>query len=196
MLSINEIKEKLQPLYDVVKNYCIGIVLIGSYVLPWIRNKHDIDVLVIFKDNMKYDLLTCYSENIALIRELQAQGITPLIRDFDRLLNQERCYVYENNFCIKLFESEPFNTSFDIFNKRYVNILKANFEYVSNEYQDKNQIPKFLYHILTGIYMIQNNSYELTEEQIENINIVHDMEDTEMIGELFNYCKEWLNNYE
>ena len=102
MLSINEIKEKLQPLYDVVKNYCIGIVLIGSYVLPWIRNKHDIDVLVIFKDNMKYDLLTCYSENIALIRELQAQGITPLIRDFDRLLNQERCYVYENNFCIKL----------------------------------------------------------------------------------------------
>lgn len=199
MLSIDKITEILQPLYELIKDKCYGFLLCGSSSLPWIKNKHDYDVAIIFKSKLhRHEIDSDKDVRLQfnnLKKELNVKySISLLSRFEDSLIN--RAWNYQNHYFQVLIGDIPFDYSYDIFNREYVNILKSNFEYVSNEYQDKNQIPKFLYHILTGIYMIQNNSYELTEEQIENINIVHDMEDKEKIEELFNYCKEWLNNHE
>jgi hypothetical protein len=35
--------------------------------------------------------------------------------------------------------------------------------------------PKRWYHILRGVYILWNNSYEVTEEQKREINILHDL---------------------
>ena len=46
---------------------------------------------------------------------------------------------------------------------------------------------KYWYHILTGIYLIQNGKYELTEEQAQNVNLCHDKK---MTLEIYNSIQE------
>jgi hypothetical protein len=55
-----------------------------------------------------------------------------------------------------------------------------------------NQNIKLWYHILTGIYLIQNGKYELTEEQIKNVRLCHGKK---MTPELYNYIQEQLSIY-
>ena len=49
---------------------------------------------------------------------------------------------------------------------------------------------KRLYHALIGIYFIDNNAYDLTEEQIKNVNIAHDMK--EGFEDLWEWAKQRL----
>ena len=48
------------------------------------------------------------------------------------------------------------------------------------------------YHILTGIYLIQNGSYDLTYEQKHNIQMCHDKR---MTSELFEWIQEQLQQF-
>jgi hypothetical protein len=43
--------------------------------------------------------------------------------------------------------------------------------------QNKDLKPKRWYHILRGVYIVLNNSYDVTEEQKREINILHDLSD-------------------
>lgn len=56
---------------------------------------------------------------------------------------------------------------------------------------------KHWYHILTGIYLIQNDSYELTEEQMSNIRLCHARQ---MTQEIYDYIqatlKQWKDDME
>lgn len=47
---------------------------------------------------------------------------------------------------------------------------------------------KALYYVLTSIYIIENNSFEFTDEQKEAINICHDHQDEEKTQEYYTYC--------
>ena len=56
---------------------------------------------------------------------------------------------------------------------------------------------KIWYHIYTMLCYVKNNSYDLTEEQIKNINILHDREEKDiekrikLIDEITKEIKAW-----
>ena len=51
---------------------------------------------------------------------------------------------------------------------------------------------KFWYHILTGIYLLDNGKYELTDEQIANVRLCHDKQ---MTQEIYDYIQKRLLEY-
>ena len=52
---------------------------------------------------------------------------------------------------------------------------------------------KMWYHILTGIYLIENGEYSLKEDQIKNVQLCHDKK---MTPEIYEYIQQQLSIYE
>jgi hypothetical protein len=98
--------------------------------------------------------------------------------------------AYECHF-VKLLAGENSAELYDIFKNEaeYKQTLiktglGANFE--------RTQAWKFWYHILTGIYMLENGKYELTEEQIANVRLCHARKMTE---EIYEFIQSKLAEY-
>lgn len=192
-MTIDEIKELIKPLYELTKDYCEGMILTGSIILPWINNYHDIDIVSLCKTKEdRGNLVSIYVENKELMKSYYSKGIYPLTCDYELFLNPNKPYAYERKYGVILYAKNNFDISFDIFNDNYLNILKEGFKCVKKEYEDKGIFPKWFYHIITGAYLLENKSYNLTEEQIQNINIVHDAIEQEKIKVLFDFVEGWL----
>ena len=160
--------------------WIVSINKLGSSVLPWINNPRDND----------YEIQVSSTNNRALI---------------SKLYSYKKC---EDNMRESWFVSE----------KRYCNLFCYQYHYAQKEYgedvddynifehktdykkclvafglNESNRDIKIWYHVLTGIYMLENGDYILTEEQAENVRLCHDRQMTE---EIYNFIQVKLLEYQ
>lgn len=102
---------------------------------------------------------------------------------FDTASPKPYIHAYSYHFMEKI-DGQDIDLNYDIFEheEEYKAVLRTR----------ASCMPKFWkkwYHILTAVYMYDNGSYDLTEEQLDNIQNVHDNGISE---ELYTYCIEKL----
>ena len=178
----------IQNIYNTVKNYCKCIYIAGSKASSYINNPEDTDVVIVCNDtNDKIKTLkllhtTCKETKTTL---KDNYNIVIIVSTVEKEL-QCREYCYQDY--IMLFGDTTFQPFHDILNN--VEDYKAALRELHDRICEAPN--KKLYRLLTGIYILQNNSYQLTQEQIANINLCHDMADTDRMAELLEYCREYL----
>lgn len=190
---LNKILEELSTLN--IK----AIYKTGSQVLPYIHNKKDLDFCIVipsFKDLTK--------EIHHKIFELKATlGI-------DLICIEEATFLENKIVAPWVIEAYYFESIYGEAPKK-INILEHKDEYLEmlRNWLGKEAFrPTKVYsEVLAGLYVLENNSYDLTDKQIENINILHDNQDVFKIADLiiwiYNkfgfdrtqdiYAHDWIN---
>lgn len=174
MLDLKQIKKIAESIYEYAQPYCIAVYLGGSLCENIIDNPHDIDFICFSELS---------SEKYPLGWKIQAfLKENPLVEECDFVQirtkqKEEHSYgSYINKRMIKLV-GEDINFTFDVINKNrseYIQILKDTVEKLLTG-KIKNQ--KRWYQLLRGSYILINNSYEISKEQKNEINILHDLSD-------------------
>lgn len=172
MIKINQ--GLISKLYNLLQPYCIAIYLGGSHCQKYIKNPHDIDIIC-FSDTFKNYCELTYNLHFYLSHHKEDN-----IYDFLQVRcedEEEHAYgSYIHKDMIKLIGRDV-SFTFDILGKdrlEYVNILLDTIDKLNRGYI-RNQ--KRWYQVMRGYYLLKNNSYELTEEQIDIINKIHDQEE-------------------
>lgn len=168
-----------QEEYNNYKHWIVTVEQTGSSILPWIENPHDVDYIFYVNDMDRIDLM------IELLKH-KPHGECWFI-DSAHKNETAKYHAYQQIFRKHIYGR--LRSAFDIFQ----NIVAYKHELVSYGLQEpfSPQYKKW-YHILTGIYLIQNESYELTSEQKHNIQMCHD---NRMTPELFEWIQEQLQQF-
>lgn len=191
-LLTQEQKNNIQDFYTEIEDIVTSVYLTGSLVVGVIDITHDIDIILMFDNKEKRrEYIKKLMENTRLkellsdAKELNISYMSDIV-DGGKIFN--RPYMYLRHY-MKLLYGEDLHLNFDIESNRELLIgqIKKSIDNVDLD-------TKYLYYILTAIYILQNNSFEFNEEQIENINICHDKSDKAKMGELLRECINWLNN--
>ena len=167
----NEILEQFKP-------WLISVAKIGSSVLPWIDNPRDTDYIFVVQDSH------LIKKNIEL-RKYQPSNECWLIVPLKRSLTM--IGVYQYHWLEPIFgETFPQYDIFEHLDEYKQNLVMRGLGAIFN--------PNFKhwYHLLTGIYLVENGKYELTEEQAANVRLCHDRQ---MTQEIYNYIQEKCNRH-
>ena len=175
-MTINEIYNYLQP-------YCKAIYKTGSQVLN-LNNCRDNDYVLIYENDSDKDEMV----------ELLINN-----RDYDfhyyKLGTKKmRVWAYLHNLMEYIVGNE-ISVDIDILGsdkKDYIECLYRHIESLDYIENYNNKKSKGWYYILAGLYMIENNSYELTFIQKANVQLAHDKEVSE---ELKEYCRKKIKYY-
>lgn len=164
----------ITDLYNFMQPYCKAIYLGGSHVDKYIKNYHDID-LICFGE-LPIDM--CHiRRRIGIYQQRHEINKNIDLIQVRNKLNEEHDYgSYINKMMIKLI-GEDIQFNFDIINKdrqEYINILK---ETVKKLEVGKIKNQKRWYQVARGLFILQNNSYDLTDEQAKIVNEIHDQVD-------------------
>jgi hypothetical protein len=167
----NEILEQFKP-------WLISVAKVGSSILPWIDNPRDTDYLFVVDNNR-------LPKKSIELRKYQPSNECWLIVPLERSITMVGAYQY--HWLEPIFG--------DIFPK--YDIFEHIEEYKKTlVFRDLGKIfdPVFKhwYHTLTGIYLIENGKYELTEEQVTNVRLCHNRQ---MTQEIYDYMQEQLAKY-
>lgn len=166
-------QEQIEDIYTQLQPYCKAIYFGGSRVDKYIENPHDYDYICVGHNEED-----CKEIRMKLHKILNTtfQNVVGL-DDFIQVRNaeqEEHAYgSYINKMMIKIV-GEDVEFTFDVINKdrtEYYYILReADTALFDNRIKNK----KRYYQLLRGIFILQNNSYDLTEEQAKIVNEVHD----------------------
>ena len=168
-----------KDILDQYKPWLVSIARTGSSSLPWIYNPRDIDYMFYVTDNT-------LGERMAELYKQKPSKECWLIDVIGT--GRMKLAAYQYRFAVPVY-GEDFPT-YDVLEHipEYKRMLVKH-----GLNQDFDPLHKFWYHILTGIYLIQNNSYELTEEQAQNVRLCHGKQ---MTRELYEYIQAQLLDYE
>lgn len=194
---LNTIKELLEP----IKEHIISVELTGSSANPWIKNKNDLDIVfVVDKEENFLPTIKRFHELFAYpdLREM-GLDIHFIKETYDY---SQKSFAYESMFATTLFNYPFTRDKVDILkDKDKARIpIKGLLNFVREKEKEKGlsiYINKYWYHAYTEMCILHNNSYELTEEQIEAINILHDKQPEfdnvrkEIIDEMIKEIETW-----
>ena len=163
---------------DKFKPWLKSVVLTGSSTLPWINNPKDLDYKFYVQDSRR-------GTDVARLLKFKPKDECWFISDLNPQIM--RVFEYEYEFFKPIYGSEfPRSTVLDnIITYKELLIKLGRYEYTPDV--------KLWYHILTGIYLIQNGKYELTEEQAKNVQLCHDKQ---MTFEIYQFIQDQLSIYE
>lgn len=195
-----ENEKKLLDILEPYKKHILGAEIYGTTVIPYIKNPTDYDVVVVFEneqaENDFKDFLFIHNEgektNFILLKEQFNFCIhATTLEKQNKSVSHNYIYAYQIKFRKPLTGYEMILPDFDYFDRKD-DVKKELINFV--ERMNGYVIPKekYWYNIYTNKCICDNNSYDLTEEQIENINLLHDCIDCEKRDELIEECKEWL----
>ena len=168
-MTILEAAEKFKP-------YIIAIVKSGSSVLPWINNPHDTDYIIYTDDE--------HAEWVSKFYKLKPKGDCWFIINVSNKKIRLFQYLYHYSQLIYGAPIEPRPDIFE-FEKEYkLKLIEL--------FGKAHRKQKYWYHVLTGIYLLENKDYYLTEEQKYNVQLCRDRQTT---LEIYNYIQEQLLKY-
>lgn len=187
----------LRNIFSIVEPHCAAIYLGGSRVDPVIDNAHDYDCICFAKPSHYYDL-SVLLKKVGFKSEIEGEekAQSTLKQVYQRCnidlnldlldISQMRSYnfntidwfAYLDYYMIK-FTGEDVCPRPDLLGKdkaAYLKDLKLKaVELYSKDWSEHPSRNKRWYHILRGVYILLNNSYDVTEEQKREINILHDL---------------------
>lgn len=149
----------------------------GSGINPYINNPHDVDYVVFLADDEFYNFnQTKYNDGHLIKAKLSTYG--------DKVSVWSYLWGY-----MQLVEGEAVQLP-NFFDKKDEWIVVAK-KYLYHRGKRKSHLDqnkkqrKSFYHLLMGLYVLENNSYKLTPEQANNVQLAHD-------GNLPEDVIEWL----
>lgn len=160
---------------DQYKPWLISVAKTGSSSLPWINRPRDTDYIICVRDRSN-------PKAIFGLHKLKPENECWLIDSLDN--PTIRIYAYQYHFLEPVY-GDIFQ-NFDIF-QRSKEYKKRMIDYSLHHENDLKL--KQWYHILTGIYMLQNGEYNLTDEQIKNVRLCHSRQ---MTQEIYDYIQQQL----
>lgn len=209
---MNKNKDKILELLNILKDYDFKIRFTGSSFLSFINHPTDEDIILIFnneEDKISAKNLFKSTYDIKELRKLKLDfhfsTLEFEIKDLKGLPFPYLAFLSHDVYDKDLNYIESIGLEVDEFLK-YKTIYKEVFLERINMWLDRlkeNKIDdkyffklKLFYQIYTTLCFLNNKSFNLTEEQIENINILHDREEStyekrkELITKLIEDVKE------
>ena len=193
--------ETIEKIYNSVKDYCSYVCLSGSSRCNYLDFHRDVDIFFVCPnpdDYQKCRNLLFHDEKIStLVEGLKKQHVIliPNTQDYERKWKSWDYYFLFND------DNPLFGDATKYYHKdvlknqeEYLHALTHTNNILQQQFLASGKIGKDLYHLLTGVYILQNQSTELTPEQISNINKCHNgkEEDYYSIQLLLNYCNNHL----
>ena len=186
-------QEDISYIIDNLSIKPLTVVQAGSSTLPIIKNPHDIDWVILFDteesafDNIRAELqkIRAYlienkgysSEDLCFIAKNTSSWLhqKPMSRDFwdNEFLIPN--VAFEHFWILYYGEHEPLCDILGKDREIYINSLKRAYNYIQ-ETRGSVLTLKYWYYIYLGCCIILNNSFDnFTEEQINDINALHDL---------------------
>lgn len=195
------------------------IYISGSSTLPFIDKPHDIDVIAYLSNDLPMNNLWEYEwvlrsalqnnigKNVSVIYYKLDDYYTIFDMGISKKCDKDHVRKYGNvisnmfmqKYIIPIKDDLGYLNSeyspFDIIHSDPIKFLNISKVYLnSTEFKSllkRYGRAKILYKVLCGIYFIENDSFDLTNEQKRNINIVHDR--LNGYEELYQWCLDELN---
>ena len=160
------IQQKARKMFNILQPYCTAIYLGGSITQSYIKQPHDID-FICFADN-EIDRLKMKTILYKYINNHQDEFLDneDWIQTRSRS-HEEHAYGSYIHQDMKLLIGEPVKFNFDILGKdrkEYITILK----------NDKIVNNKRLYQLYRGYLLVTKKTFNLTEQEKEILNLLHD----------------------
>lgn len=173
-----QFNDEIKYVFSLIEDCCAAIYLGGSRVDPVIENPHDYDYIC-FAKHLKLATLIDKLNKLGFKQQDGTEATKPkTLLDMTQIryypYTQINWFSYLDHYMIKIIGDEVCN-NLDIINKYrkdYLLELKDKAHKLLNIWTNAS---KRWYHILRGVYILLNNSYDVTEEQKKEINILHDL---------------------
>lgn len=186
----------IDDIIEFSRPYIISVEKCGSKVNPYIKNPKDNDIVLIVENEEKKTKLVSDLYNNFKRQNMRNEYLDLKIRVCPNDLSSY-VYWYLSNY------HEPF----DGFVKQTKNISisekiikQACINYLEHIRKCKVDFykQKPFYHVYASLCILKHNSFELTEEEIGNINILHDRkeEDIETIKKLIDEMIEEIQSWQ
>lgn len=173
-----QFNEEIKYVFNLIEDCCAAIYLGGSRVDPVIENPHDYDYIC-FAKYLELDTLIYKLNKLGFKQQDGTEATKPkTLLDMTQIryypYTQINWFSYLDHYMIKII-GDDLCPELDIINKYrkdYLLELKDKTNKLLNIWTNAS---KRWYHILRGVYILLNNSYDVTEEQKREINILHDL---------------------
>lgn len=197
MINIDEtllamLKEFYNNHKEVISNIHIG----GSMSYGFIDNSHDIDIIVMYKENMNQAITLELKQIKRYVMTLNCCILVKSTRGFEiehTSMMFPYLFGYYPNKPQVLIGDEHF---FDNLNLNYLDnleeiplYLKEVYHKMVNYYESCGRLSKYNYINLVLLYVYKNKSYEFTQEQKDLINKIHDKHKEDSLTEEYLYLK-------
>ena len=189
---------KLDNIFQILEPYILSIEETGSYTLPYIKNPHDRDIIIITKtqrDRAAAVKLYKKSFSIEERRQFKKENHIDIVFNSYPDIIDDRVYLYLTHYIKPLEGYEKMSIERPINTELYKSLIARDYSEIKEWEDYKNY--KIWYHFYTGLCIIKHNSYELTEEEKNNINILHDLKAEEndkrlsLIEEIIEEIQSW-----
>jgi hypothetical protein len=178
----------IKAIFDYVADDCVAIYYGGSRVDPVIDNPHDYDYICFAKrlrsQRLRQKLVKAKLAASGSIskkereKQLAVQSQDSPERDFSQIrvvpYTQITWFSYLDSLMTKVM-GEDVCPKTDIISEHRAEFIECLKTKAKELIDGKILNQKRWYHLLRGVYILQNNSYEVTEEQRREINILHDL---------------------
>ena len=178
----NQLINILSALSDKYIKYSIG----GSKRNPYIFNPKDYDLIILCEDYEQYK--NCYIQfnNIFNKKDIYEKYlIDVIITDYTYPLFLY-FYLFEDKIGEDIQDNIPNNLQEIISFKDFINhksdinmSFNSIFRFIKKKYKNIYQC-KSWYHIYMNLCLFENNKPELNEEQVNNLNILHDVKEEDL----------------
>ena len=177
------IKNKIKTIFSHLTMYCDAIYYGGSRVDPIIDNPHDFDYICFAKPLSRHHLLRLlcklgFKQTGSSKQDNKLEKAISISYDFSQIrvypYTQIDWFSYLDILMVKVIGEDVCPKTDVIYQYRkefFTDLYSKMIKLIKGEI--KNQ--KRWYHLLRGIYILINESYEVTEEQRKEINILHDL---------------------
>lgn len=170
----------IESIFSLINDSCLAIYYGGSRVDPVIDNPHDYDYICFSKrlhaQSLMRSLIKHKFRSARSTNKKQNKVILNL-NDFSQIrkypYTQITWFSYLDPLMIKII-GEDICPKTDIIHEHRTAFISCLKEKANDLICGKMQNQKRWYHILRGVYILINNSYEVTPEQRAEINILHD----------------------
>jgi len=190
----NTIYNILEKFYSSHANEIHSIFITGSFCSPYISNPHDVDYVIVW--NTTTDRHNNIPNIISLQREVKNcnvnyNGLNRYVDWYYNVPNIRKripIYSYLYKYVQVIFGNERIENINIITNKEL--LIPSITEVIEAAHNQK-----WFYHILIDLYILSNQSYDLSPEQQTNVQWVHDNPDSPETEILYNWALEELNKY-
>lgn len=202
----------MERIYNYIKDHCVALYKAGSQTVPFLQNQRDTEYVLFCSSNedrfacldilfppqieIEVPIVNENGEEEIIKSVVQEEPLVPLKTRFIKASNP-RCeiwsYQYHYAYIGEHYGKDIKEYDYNILDhkKDYIDKLIA-FYYENHKKQDKQW-----YHVLIGLYILENNSYDLTQEQQQQVQLAHDNQITDTA---YNYAvnkiKDYIKNYD
>lgn len=170
----SDIQRTAEEVFKALQPYCIAIYLGGSGCQDFIRNKGDVDFICFSDKPVDMCNIRRCLHFYFLHHKVNPRYDFIQVRTRQR---EEHSYgSYINKEMIRLV-GEDIEFTFDVIDKdrdEYIDILEHTIDML-NSGGIRNQ--KRWYQVVRGYYILRNNSYGLSNGEIDILNTIHDQQD-------------------